>query len=179
MTSTGYADGLRTWQAAVVRLWSASDDAFATLSLFWLPEGTQGAPWMAALEHGDERWSQQLQVKTAPTLSEALQRLWKHVQPLRRLFDEGAEPSLFPDDLPEDAWLTAEEQSVLNQLRGILESRQPIALRLTYRPELGLSSRWMAALYDPRQESPRGTTLEMRGGELAEVCQLVIDAAGV
>lgn len=178
MTSTGYVDGLRTWQAAVVRLWSASDDAFATLSLFWLPEGIQGAPWMAALEHGDERWSQQLQVKGASTLAEALQRLWKHVQPLRSLFDEGTGPGLFPDDLPEDAWLAAEEQSALDQLRGILELRQPIALRLTYRPEMGLSSRWMAVLYDPRQEPSLGTALEMHGGELVEVCQLLIDAAG-
>lgn len=106
-----------------MRLWSASDDAFATLNLVWLPEGTQGAPWMAVLQHGDERWSQELRVKSASTLSEALKRLWKHVQPLRKLFDEGTEPDLFPVDLPEDAWLTRKEQAALDKLRRTLEPR--------------------------------------------------------
>ncbi len=179
MTSTGHADGLRTWQAAIVRLWSASDDAFATLSLAWLPEGVQGAPWIAVLEFGDDRWAQELRVKSALTLSEALQRLWKHIQPLRSLFDEGTASNLFPDNLPDDAWLTREEQAALDQLRSILEPRQPIALRLSYRPELGLSSQWVAVLHDPQQEPPQGTTLEMHAAELAEVCQLLIEAARV
>ena len=170
-----YTDGLRTWQATIVRLWSASDEASATLTLAWLPDGPA---WSAFLEHGDGQVSEKIQVASMDTAQQALQRLWKHSQPYRQMFVAEGEDAEFPADLPENAWLTGDEQSVLDQLRSILEPHQPVALRLSYRPELGLSSCWVAVLYDPKIESPQGVKIELHGGEFTEVCRLLIDAAG-
>ncbi len=182
MTSAGnpeVLDGLRTWQAAVIRLWSASDEAFATLAVSWRPEGTPGAPWSVHLRYGDEgqdNWSEDIRVLGAPTMQQALRRLWKRTGRHLGLLPPDQPP--FAEDFEDEAWLTSEETAVIAHLHEALGPRQPIALRLTYDPELGLSSQWVAVLHDPAQEPPAGVTLTLYAEHLLDLCQRLIETAG-
>jgi hypothetical protein len=184
MTSTEnpeILDGLRAWQAAVVRLWSASDDAFAVLSVSWLPEGARGAPWTVRLRYGDdgqESWSEDVRILGATTVQQALRRLWERARLHRGLLPEQADHPAFPEDVAEDAWLTPDELSLIERLGAVLQPHQPIAVRWSYQPELGLNSQWVAVLHDPGKEPPDGVTLTIRAAHLAEVCEMLIEAAG-
>src|SRR5450432_1500015 len=113
-----YSDGLRAWQAAVVRLWSHSegDDneadstTFATLTLSWLPEGSRGAPWTVRLRHGgNENWTQDSAVTAVPTLPQALEALWGRARMRDRVLQ----------DLPGEfaAWLNDDESTLLERVR--------------------------------------------------------------
>ena len=171
-------DGLRTWQAAVVRLWSASDEAFATLSVSWRPEGTQGAPWSVHLRYGDEgaeSWSEEVRVSGAPTIQQALRRLWKRTGRHLGLLPD--QPS-FSEDFDDEAWLTPDEVAIVERVYEMVQLRQPIALRLMYNPELGLSSQWVATLHDPAKEPPAGVTLTLYAEHLLELCKKLIETAG-
>lgn len=182
MTSTGspdVLDGLRTWQAAVIHLWSASDEAFATLAVSWKPEGTHGAPWSVHLRYGDEgpeSWTEEIRVSGAPTLQQALRRLWKRTG--RHLGMLPPDQPSFSVDFDDNAWLTPDEIAVIERVHEALKPRQPIALRLTYDPELGLSSQWVATLHDPAKEPPAGVTLTLYAEHLLDLCQRLIDTAG-
>jgi hypothetical protein len=184
MTSTGnpeILDGMRAWQAAVVRLWSASDDAFAMLTLSWLPEGAPGAPWTVRLRYGDEgqeSWSEDVRILGAPTVQQALRRLWDRARLHHGLLPEGPDHPAFPDDVAGDVWLTSDELALIERLDVALQPRQPIAVQLSYQPELGLNSQWVAVLHDPGKEPPEGVTLTIRAAHLAEVCEMLIEAAG-
>ena len=172
-------DGLRAWQAAIVRLWSASDDAYATLSLTRLPDGTEGAPWVATLncgEEGDEPWSEDVKITGAKTVQQALQRLWDRAKVRHGLFEEEAEREPLPSDFPADNWLTTAERALIDHLTTTMKVRQsrPVALRLSYRPDLGLESRWSATLHDPSQTLPEGTFITFQGAHLAIVCEALI-----
>ncbi len=173
-------DGLRAWQSVVVRLWSASDDAFAGLMLTWMSEGFSGAPWIARLQYGDngeDCWAQEFRVSRAPTIRQALQRLWRRTEVQRSLFKADPQYADLPADFPDDTWLTAEELALVERLSVLLQTRQPIALQLSYRPDLGLSSQWVAILHDPTKEPPDGVTLALHAAHLAEVCSQLIEAA--
>ena len=184
MTSTGnpeILDGLRAWQAAIVRLWSASDDAFAALMLSWLPEGARGAPWTVRLRYGDDgqaSWSEDVTISAAPTVQEALRRLWERARLHHGLLPEGPDHPAFPEDVAEDDWLTADELALIERLDEALQPRQPIAVQLSYQPELGLNSQWIAVLHDPSKEPPDGVTLTVHAAHLVEVCEMLIEAAG-
>lgn len=180
MTSTGQSqspDGLRAWQSTVVRLWSASDDAFATLTLTWLPEDRPGGPWIVSLECGDtgEGWSETVKVAGAPTMQAALHQLWARVN--RSLLNDRRAPLL--TDFPDDAWLTADEMSLLDRLLESIRPRQPIGLQLVYRPELGLSSQWIAVLHDLNKEPPEPIMNAIHAEHLARVCELLIELTGM
>jgi hypothetical protein len=182
MTSTQppeTGEGLRAWQSAVVRLWSASDDAFAALTLTWLSEGFAGAPWIVRLQFGDngaDGWAQEIRVTGMPSIQQALHRLWQRTEPHRALFKADPQFPILPDDFPDDAWLTRNELALIERLYRLLQPRQPIALQLGYRPELGLSSLWVAVLHDPTKEPPEGVTLAVHAEHLADVCQQLIEA---
>ncbi len=178
MTSTGHAqslDGLRTWQSTVVRLWSASDDAFATLTLTWLPEDRPGGPWMVSLECGDtsEGWSETAKIAGAPTIQVALHKLWTRIN--HGLLNDLHAP--LPTDFPDDTWLTADEIALLDRLIELMRPRQPVGLQLAYRPELGLSSQWMAVLHDLNKEPPEPIMNAIHAEHLAQVCELLIELA--
>jgi hypothetical protein len=183
MTSVQHSeipDGLRAWQSVVVRLWSASDDAFAALTLTWVPEGIAGAPWIARLQYGDDGgdgWAQEIRVSKAPTIQQALFRLWQRTEPQRASFKADPQYPSLPASFAEDAWLTSDELELMERLSTLLLSRQPIALQLGYRPELGLSSVWVAVLHDPTKVPPEGVTLAAQAAHLAEVCAQLIQAA--
>jgi hypothetical protein len=173
-------DGLRAWQSIVVRLWSASDEAFAALTITWLSEGFSGAPWSVRLQYGDngdESWAQEIRVSRAPSIQQALQKLWRRTELHRRQFKADPQYPAIPADFPDDSWLTGDEIGLIEQLSGLLQERQPIALELGYRPELGLSSQWVAILHDPTKEPPDGVTLAVQAAQLAEVCNRLIEAA--
>ncbi|MCC7448308.1 MAG: hypothetical protein IT324_12885 [Anaerolineae bacterium] len=179
MTSPGHAqspDGLRAWQSAVVRLWSASDDAFATLTLTWLPNDRPGGPWIVSLECGDagEGWSETVKIAGAPTLQTALHRLWARIN--QSLLNDSSAP--LPADYADDAWLTADEIALLDRLMALMQSRQPIGMQLVYRPELGLSSQWIAVLHDLNKEPPEPIMNAIHAEHLARVCELLIELAG-
>ncbi len=184
MTSTEnpeILDGLRSWQAAVVRLWSASDDAFAALRLSWLPEGARGAPWTVQLRYGDDgqaSWSEDVRISAAPTVQEALRRLWERARLHHGLLPEGPDHPAFPEDVTDEAWLTPDELALIERLDAVLQPRQPIAVQLSYQPELGLNSQWVAVLHDPGKEPPESVTLSVRASHLVEVCEMLIEAAG-
>jgi hypothetical protein len=173
-------DGLRAWQSLVVRLWSASDDAFAALTLTWLSGGFEGAPWTVRLQYGDtgaDCWSQEIRVSRAPDLQQALHRLWQRTEMHRSTFKADPQFPTLPADFPDDAWLTGDEMALIERLHGLLQARQPIALQLGYRPELGLNSLWVAVLHDPTKEPPEGVTLAVHAAHLADVCEQLIQAA--
>ncbi len=188
MTSAGnpeVLDGLRTWQAAVIRLWSASDEAFATLAVTWRPEGTggtsgnAGGPWSVHLRYGDEgpeSWSEEIRVSGAPTMQQALRRLWKRTGRHLGLLPPDQPP--FSEDFEDEAWLTPEEIAVIERIHETLRPRQPIALRLMYDPEQGLSSQWIATLHDPAKEPPTGVTLTLYAEHLLDLCERLIETAG-
>jgi hypothetical protein len=184
MTSTGnpeILDGLRAWQAAVVRLWSASDDAFAVLTLSRLPEGARGAPWTVRLRYGDDgqaSWSEEVKIWRAPTVQQALRRLWERARLHHSLLPEGPDHPAFPEDVAGDVWLTPDELALIERLDAVLQPRQPIAVQLSYQPELGLNSQWVAVLHDPVQEPPDGVALTIHAAHLTEVCEMLIEAAG-
>lgn len=172
-----YSDGLRAWQAAVVRLWSqsaddengADGDTFATLTLSWLPEGSRGAPWIARLRHGgDENWTQDSAVSAAPTLPDALQALWGRARMRDRVLQD------LPDEFT--AWLNKDESTLLERVRVELEPRQPIELHVYYRPELGLSTQWIALLHDPARRLPEGILLTLYAGDLSRIFELLLEA---
>lgn len=172
-------DGLRAWQAAIVRLWSASDDSFATLALTRVPDGTEGAPWTATLhcgEEGDEPWSEDVKITGAKTIQLALQRLWDRAKVRHGLFEDEAERQPLPSDFPADSWLTTAERALIDHLTTTMKTRQsrPVALRLSYHPDLGLESRWAATLHDPAQTFPEGTFVTLQGAHLANVCEALI-----
>jgi hypothetical protein len=162
--------GLHEWQGIVVRLWSESDEAFAALTLTWLPEGTRGAPWMARLRYGSEdgqSWSQEIRIGGAPSIQQALYSLSQRAE---KLLDK-------PVDVPEDFWLTAEDLAIMQRVDSLLHERQPIALELGYCPEFGMSACWVAMLHDPARQPPDGVILMKQAGELAQVCELLIQGA--
>ncbi len=170
-------DGLRAWQAAVINLWSAGEDSFATLILHWFSEDLPGAPWIVRLvcgDNGQDNWSEEVKIAGAPNLPQALQKLWHRAQVHHELF-QGKDLSL-PDDFPENAWLEKKEQKLIDNLCKLLKSRHPIALHLSYHPDLGLSSRWVAILHDPEKQPPEGVLLNVSGAHLTEACQMLLDA---
>jgi hypothetical protein len=178
MTSPGHAqspDGLRAWQSAVVRLWSASDDAFATLTLTWLPDDKRGGPWIVSLECGDisEGWSETIKIAGAPTLQTALHRLWTRIN--HGLLNDS--PTPLETDFADDTWLTADEIALLDRLLETMRPRQPIGLQLVYRPELGLNSQWLAVLHDLNKEPPEPIMNAIHAEHLARVCELLIEFA--
>jgi hypothetical protein len=167
-------DGLRAWQAAVVNLWSASEDAFATLILNWCSEDIPGAPWMVSLvcgDNGQDNLSEEVKIAGASSLAQALQKLWHRAHNHHELFQGMA----FASDFPDDAWLEKTEQRLVDVLCEQLKARHPIALRISYHPDLGLSSRWVAILHDPEKELPGSVLLNASGEHLAEACQHLID----
>jgi hypothetical protein len=172
-------DGLRAWQSMVVRWWSASDDAFAALTITWLSEGFSGAPWVVRLQYGDngdDSWAQEIRVSRAPSIQQALQNLWQRTAMHRSLFTADPQYPAIPKDFPDDSWLSGDEIALIERLSRLLDARQPIALQLSYRPDLGLSSNWVAILHDPTKEPPDGVTLAVHAAHLAEVCQQLIEA---
>src|SRR3954468_7736022 len=140
MTSTQHSeihDGLRAWQSMVVRWWSASDDAFAALTITWLSEGFSGAPWIVRLQYGDngdESWAQEIRVSRAPTIQQALKKLWRRTEMHRSLFSDDPQYPTIPADFPDETWLNDDELTLIQRLSGLLQARQPIALQLSYRP---------------------------------------------
>jgi hypothetical protein len=173
-------DGLRAWQSMIVRWWSASDDAFAALTITWLSEGFNGAPWVVRLQfgdNGDECWAQEIRVSRAPTVPQALKKLWQRTEMHRGLLKTDPQYPAIPADFPDDTWLSGDELTLIERLSSLLQARQPIALQLSYRPDLGLSSQWVAILHDPTKEPPDGVTLAVHAAHLAEVCQQLIEAA--
>jgi len=167
-------DGLRAWQAAVVNLWSSSEDAFAALVMNWCSGDDPGAPWMVSLvcgDNGQENWSEEVKVAGTPSLQQALQKLWHRAHNHHDLFQGMA----LPEDFPGDAWLEQSEQQLVEKLCEQLSSRHPIALRLSYHPDMGLSSRWVAILHDPEKEPPNSVLFNVSGEHLAEACQRLIE----
>ncbi len=147
-------DGLRAWQSAIVRLWSASTDSFAELTLTWLPPEAEGAPWTGRLSCGDRGepgWAEDVQITGAASIQQVLQRLWDRAQVRHGLFKDDPEATVRqPTDFPVDLWLAVGERALLDRLiNTIRQRRSTLSIRLSYRPEQGLSTRWMAALYDP------------------------------
>jgi hypothetical protein len=156
-------DGLRAWQAAVVNLWSASEDAFATLVISWCSENIPGS--LVCGDNGQENWSEEVKVAGVPSLQQALHKLWQRAHSHHELFKGMA----FPDDFPDDAWLDQHEQQLVENLCDLLQDRHPVALRLSYHPDLGLSTRWVAILHDPEKNLPDSVLLNLSGEHLREL----------
>ena len=174
-------DGLRAWQSAVVRLWSASEDAFAELTLTWLPADVEGAPWTARLYCGDRAepgWIEDVRVMAAASIQQALQKLWDRAQVRHGLFKE--DPDLttkLPTDFPADLWLTAGERALLDRTTQILKrTRAKAIIRLSYHPDRRLSVRWTAILHATGSEPPEGVIHEVNADSLLYVCDALLHA---
>jgi hypothetical protein len=174
-------DGLRAWQAAIVRLWSASTDSFAELTLTWLPPEAEGAPWTARLSCGDRAepgWAEDVQVTAAASIQQSLQRLWDRAQVRHGLFKD--DPSLMvklPTDFPADLWLTVGERALLDRLINTLKRGQSShSIRLIYRPDQRLSARWLASLYDPAAEPGKNVIHEVYAASLLYVTDALLAA---
>ncbi|MHB8629359.1 MAG: hypothetical protein ACYDBJ_22950 [Aggregatilineales bacterium] len=167
-------DGLRAWQAAVVRLWSASEDAFAELTIQWVPEDDGSGsrtPWSARLLCGDSGkpgWSEDVRISSAASIQQALQRLWDRAKVRHGLFKD--DPSLtvkLPSDFPSDLWLNIGERALLDRaMRAIQASHTSLAFRLGYYPERRLRQRWTALVHRIGVEPPDGVIREVSAANL-------------
>ncbi|GEM_PF-1244739 len=198
-------DGLRAWQAATVRLWSASEDAFAELILTWLPAKAVGAPWTARLHCGDKSadknggeageagWVEDVTITAAASIQQALQKLWDRAKVRHGLFkDDPTLPTKVPSDFPADMWLTVAERSFLDRIINTLKrNRVNAALRLSYHPDRRPSARWSAVLHTPPltpesaalpTESPTGSPAvegmlhEVHAATLLYVCDALLNS---
>ena len=179
-------DGLRAWQAAVVRLWSAGEDSFAELTLNWSPgEFTNPAstrtPWSARLHCGDESkpgWSEDVQISSAASVQQALQRLWDRATARHGLFkDDPALTEKLPTDFPADRWLTIGERALLDRvISGIKFSRAPVVFQLGYYPEQRLRQRWVATVHKAKSTPPDGMIREVNAPSLLSVLDALLHA---
>jgi len=179
-------DGLRAWQAAVVRLWSAGEDSFAELTLSWSPgEVTNPAsmrtPWAARLHCGDEGkpgWTEDVQIIGAASVQQALQRLWDRATARHGLFKD--DPTLtvkLPSDFPADRWLTIGERALLDRvINGIKYSRAPVVFQLGYYPEQRLRQRWVATVYRAKSTPKEGMVREVNAPSLLNVLDALLHA---
>lgn len=177
-------DGLRAWQAAVVRLWSASEDAFAELTIHWTP-GEDGSsartPWSARLlcgDNGEPAWSEDVRVSGAASIQQALQRLWDRAKVRHGLFKD--DPSLtvkLPSDFPSDLWVNIGERALLDRsIRALQATHAPLAFRLGYYPERRLRQRWTAMVHKPAVEPPDGVIREVSAANLLSVLDALLAA---
>lgn len=174
-------DGLRAWQAATVRLWSANEDAFAELSLTWLPANTEGAPWMARLHCGDKGepgWVEDVQIVSAASVQQALQRLWDRAKVRHGLFKDTPEINVkLPTDFPADLWLTAGERALLERtINAVKRAHAGTAIRLSYHPDRRLSARWTALLHATDAEPPEGVMYEVSAASLLYAADALLKA---
>lgn len=166
-------DGLRAWQAAVVRLWSEGGDSYAELDLGWLPPESPDAPWIARLTCGDraeEGWAEDARIVKATSPQQALQKLWDRAKARHGLFKEDAvlltRP---PTDFPADYWLTIAERALLDRAQNVLRRAAPkTAIRLSYHPERRSATRWAAMLHPFNVEPPEGVQAEVAGATLLQ-----------
>jgi hypothetical protein len=166
-------DGLRAWQAAVVRLWSNTTDTFAELSIGWLPPESDDAPWIARLYCGDraqEGWIEDVQIIKANSAQQALQRLWDRAKARHGLFkDDPRLPIKAPTEYPADLWLSVAERSLIDRALLVLKRKAPkTGMRFSYHPERRPGERWLAVLHPFSVEPPEGTLHETSGGTLAQ-----------
>ena len=175
-------DGLRAWQAAVVRLWSAGEDAFAELTIHWIP-GAEGSsartPWSARLlcgDNGDPAWSEDVRVSGAASIQQALQRLWDRAKVRHGLFkDDPALTVKLPSDFPSDLWVNIGERALLDRsIRVLQASHTPLAVRLGYYPERRLRQRWTAVVHRPAAEPPDGVIREVSAANLLSVLDALL-----
>jgi hypothetical protein len=177
VASSGLTDGLRIWQAAVVRLWSAEDNTFAALILSWLLGREEGPLWAVRLRYGDASepsWEQEIHVRAA-NIQQAFQKLLTQARTHNELVKVLSGGTALPDQFPTDAWLSREESALLEKLNALMEPRQPVALHITYRPEMGLSTSWSAVLHDPTQQNKQGVLVTTQGRNLAEILRQLTD----
>ena len=179
-------DGLRAWQAAVVRLWSAGEDSFAELTLSWSPgEVTNPAsmrmPWAARLHCGDQTqpgWKEEVEINGAASVQQALQRLWDRATARHGLFKD--DPTLtvkLPTDFPADRWLTIGERALLDRVvNGIKYSRAPVVFQLGYYPERRLRERWVATVFKAKSTLPDGLIREVNAPSLLSVLDALLHA---
>jgi len=177
-------DGLRAWQAAVVRLWSASEDAFAELTIQWeLTRDSSNArtPWSARLlcgDNGKPGWSEDVRISDAASIQQALQRLWDRAQVRHGLFKD--DPTLtvkLPSDFPSDLWVNIGERALLDRLmRAIQASHAPLVVRLGYYPERRLRQRWAATVHRAGAEPPEGVIREVNAANLLNVLDTLLAA---
>lgn len=161
-------DGLRSWQAAVVRLWSSGVDSFAELSIGWYPPDGADGPWIARLYCGDrasEGWVEDVQVIRAQSFPVVLQRLWDRAKARHGLFkDDPRLPLKTPGDFPADLWLTIAERALLDRLLRTLGTHMPkTAARFTYHPDNRPNTRWVMALHPFNLEPPQGVLYDAAG----------------
>jgi len=172
-------DGLRAWQAAVVRLWSATEDAFAELTLSWSPKEAR-LPWSARLWCGDggkPGWSEDVQISGAASIQQALQRLWDRAQVRHGLFKDDPSPTIkLPTDFPADLWLAIGERALLDQVVHAIQRTQAIGLRLGYYPGRRLRERWWTAVHKIEAELPEGLVREASGESLLVALDALLHA---
>src|SRR5258706_11270604 len=169
VASSGLTEGLRIWQAAVVRLWSAEDNTSATLILSWLLGREEGPLWAVRLRYGDASepsWEQEIQVRAA-NIQQAFQKLLTQARTHNELVKALSGGTALPDQFPADSWLSPDESALLDKLKMLMEAREPVALHIRYRPEMGLSTSWAAVLHDPTQHSAQGVLVTAQGRNLA------------
>jgi hypothetical protein len=177
-------DGLRAWQAAIVRLWSATEDAFAELTIQWTvaEDGSNTrTPWSARLLCGDKgkpSWSEDVRISDAASIQQALQRLWDRAQVRHGLFKDDPTPTIkLPSDFPSDLWVNIGERALLDRLiRAIQASRAPLAFRLGYYPERRLRERWAAVVHRTAVEPPDGLVREVSGANLLSALDALLAA---
>jgi hypothetical protein len=179
-------DGLRAWQAAVVRLWSTGEDSFAELILSWSPgevsnPASMRTPWAARLHCGDEGkpgWTEDVQITGAASIQQALQRLWDRATARHGLFkDDPALTDKLPTDFPADRWLTIGERALLDRvINGIKYSRAPVVFQLGYYPEQRLRQRWMATVYRAKSTPKEGVVREVSASSLLNVLDALLHA---
>ncbi len=174
-------DGLRAWQAATVRLWSATEDAFAELSLTWLPGSMEGAPWTARLHCGDKAepgWVEDVQIISAASVQQALQRLWDRAKVRHGLFKDTSDMEIkAPTDFPADLWLTTAERALIDRaINTVKRNRADAALRFSYRPDQRLSARWVVWLHPSSVEPPEGAIHEVHAANLMHAVDALLKA---
>jgi hypothetical protein len=173
-------DGLRSWQAAVVRLWSDGLDSFAELSIGWYPADAENGPWVARLYCGDranEGWVEDVQIVRASTIQSALQRLWDRAKARHGLFKD--DPRLLlktPADFPQDLWLTVAERALIERLVQHLRTSAPkTASRFTYHPDNRPNARWVMELHPYTMDPPQGTLYDAAGPTFLQALHALLE----
>lgn len=172
-------DGLRAWQATVVQLWSNSADTFAELSVGWMPEDSEDAPWIARLYCGDrarEGWIEDVQIIKATSIQQGLQRLWDRAKARHGLFKDDARLAITsPTDYPLDRWVNTAERVMLDRAINTLKHKAPkTAMRFTYQPDRRPGERWLGVLHPFNLEPPEGILQEVNAATFAQAINSLI-----
>jgi hypothetical protein len=171
-------DGLRAWQAAIVRFWTGGKDLYMELSLGWLPKDSSDGPWVGRLvcgDHSPDGWGEDIRILKTASPQQSLQRLWDRATSRYDLFKENPVlPLKVPTDFPADSWVTTAERALIDTALRSLQRKAPkTAIRFTYHTDRRPDVRWAAFLHPFNVEPPHGVLAEVNGNTFLQVLNAI------